>query len=227
MNLETLQARICQLLKLDELPMDRIAQTIREAGLESTVCCRDSNQKPVTFAQLYGQIFEQDLAAANEVLSTLQLIRHNPLGFGWGQRGGIAVPYRFAPDGMPECRWCGKRLRHKSRRWCDGPCVRAYMLRSHWGTLRQYIVERDQTCRICGYWSYEHRPPRSNYHADPEWWPFAQACSLVKDWDVDHIRAVKDGGTDDPANLRLLCGRCHKQVTAQQHANWARARRSA
>ncbi len=44
-------------------------------------------------------------------------------------------------------------------------------------------------------------------------------------FEVDHIVAVNDGGTDDPANLRLLCEVCHHEVTAAQHQRWARERR--
>jgi 5-methylcytosine-specific restriction enzyme A len=41
--------------------------------------------------------------------------------------------------------------------------------------------------------------------------------------DVDHIRAVADGGTDNRENLRSLCRQHHKQHTAEQ--NKARRRR--
>lgn len=37
-------------------------------------------------------------------------------------------------------------------------------------------------------------------------------------WNVDHILPVLDGGTDDPANLRLLCKRCHIAVGYEQRA---------
>lgn len=45
----------------------------------------------------------------------------------------------------------------------------------------------------------------------PEYWgpynPVARA------WEVDHIIPVANGGTDHPANLRLLCRACHLDVT--------------
>ena len=35
-------------------------------------------------------------------------------------------------------------------------------------------------------------------------------------WNVDHIIPVKQGGTDDPDNLRLLCISCHNAVGYEQ-----------
>lgn len=52
-------------------------------------------------------------------------------------------------------------------------------------------------------------------------WPDGAYCQVVVKWEVDHIIAVKDGGTDDPSNLRLLCVPCHARVTADQRARWA------
>lgn len=40
-------------------------------------------------------------------------------------------------------------------------------------------------------------------------------------WEVDHIVPVKDGGTDDPTNLRTLCHDCHVVAGIEQR----RARR--
>ena len=54
----------------------------------------------------------------------------------------------------------------------------------------------------------------------------ALATRVRLEWEVDHIVAVEDGGTDDPANLRLLCKRCHKERTALQRRQKAIDRRS-
>lgn len=32
--------------------------------------------------------------------------------------------------------------------------------------------------------------------------------------EVDHIKALEDGGTDDPDNLQAICTDCHKAKTA-------------
>lgn len=34
--------------------------------------------------------------------------------------------------------------------------------------------------------------------------------------EVDHLRAVADGGGDDPANLRAVCEVCHRAKTAAE-----------
>ncbi len=44
---------------------------------------------------------------------------------------------------------------------------------------------------------------------------------------VDHIIARVDGGTNALENLRILCWPCHRERTAQQAAERARARRTA
>jgi 5-methylcytosine-specific restriction protein A len=38
--------------------------------------------------------------------------------------------------------------------------------------------------------------------------------------DVDHIRAKRDGGTDDVTNLQSLCHACHSRKTAAE-VGWA------
>lgn len=37
--------------------------------------------------------------------------------------------------------------------------------------------------------------------------------------EVDHVRALCDGGTDDPSNLRLRCKSCHKRRDDMRRAN--------
>jgi 5-methylcytosine-specific restriction enzyme A len=36
--------------------------------------------------------------------------------------------------------------------------------------------------------------------------------------EVDHITPIRDGGTNDPDNLRALCKSCHSKVTARYRA---------
>ena len=49
-----------------------------------------------------------------------------------------------------------------------------------------------------------------------------QRCTLHitpgKRWEVDHITPVALGGTDDPANLQVLCAPCHGIKTAKRDA---------
>lgn len=112
-------------------------------------------------------------------------IAHNPLGFGWGQRGDLRVPSRVGR----ECRWCTAALTGRRTSWCGPVCIEAYFMRSNWSAMRRYVVKRDRRCRICAY-----------------------ECGGAGE--VDHVIAVIEGGTDDPANLRLLCVPCHQDVTA-------------
>ena len=45
-------------------------------------------------------------------------------------------------------------------------------------------------------------------------------CALCDDhlekYEIDHIQAISDGGSDDRSNLRALCLPCHAQVTRDQ-----------
>ena len=47
------------------------------------------------------------------------------------------------------------------------------------------------------------------------------------DWDVDHIIALENGGTDDDSNLQILCDWCHKPKTAADHSLAGHGRRMA
>jgi 5-methylcytosine-specific restriction enzyme A len=41
---------------------------------------------------------------------------------------------------------------------------------------------------------------------------------------VDHILAKAKGGTDDPANLQLLCQTCHSVKTVQEDGGFGRVK---
>ena len=47
------------------------------------------------------------------------------------------------------------------------------------------------------------------------------------DWDVDHILALENGGTDDEANLAPCCSWCHVEKTGDDHALAGHGRRMA
>ncbi len=45
-------------------------------------------------------------------------------------------------------------------------------------------------------------------------------------WEVDHIRAIVDGGSpDDPSNLHAICSACHKPRTIAQIKRTAKIKR--
>ncbi len=47
-----------------------------------------------------------------------------------------------------------------------------------------------------------------------------EACgvSLARDWQCDHIRPLRDGGSDELANLQALCPRCASRKTRADRA---------
>jgi|DEB0MinimDraft_6_1074348.scaffolds.fasta_scaffold09199_3 5-methylcytosine-specific restriction endonuclease McrA len=55
---------------------------------------------------------------------------------------------------------------------------------------------------------------------------FCEMCFYDKDLEVHHIVEVKDGGTDEPGNLQLLCNCCHTIVHRIRNMN-ARTKREA
>ena len=63
------------------------------------------------------------------------------------------------------------------------PAHRRYHTRA-WEQVRRLVIARDGgLCTLCG------RPGNT----------------------VDHLREVRDGGTDEMGNLRLLCAACHNR----------------
>lgn len=166
----------------------------------------------------------------------------------FGQRGKYPKPpYPKAEDGTHLCRWCNVSLGTKKQRWwCSKDCLHQFQIRADWNVIRRAIEKRDRVCQLCegqrfnvtqplphfgglddGWLAYhDFRRQREAYDRGQfNWCPLS--CSLSVSFAVDHIVAVKEGGTDDPRNLRLLCGRCHGEVTAGQHARWALERREA
>lgn len=144
----------------------------------------------------------------------------------YGQRGQYPKPpYPKDPqDGSPLCRWCGVKLSGR-RTWCGPECVDEFMRRGHWPTMAKFIERRDRVCQLCGGERLKiTRPHPIWYSGEQDTRP--QACAVMgSGFAVDHILPVIRGGTDDPANLRLLCGRCHGDVTRQLAGELALERR--
>lgn len=147
----------------------------------------------------------------------------------YGQRGNVALPgFRKDAEGRALCRWCDQPVPKGRRSWCSQKCVNEYRERGDWNFIRDKIVERDKVCVKCGGCRPKHdpspisKPLLATQFRDQVW----GIHSMVRyRFEVDHIVAVNDGGTDDPTNLRLLCEPCHHEVTAAQHQRWARERR--
>lgn len=147
---------------------------------------------------------------------TYGYIEPNVPPHGYGQRGRYEIPYRVKDrDGKPRCRWCLGPVKPPRRSWCSDKCVDEAALRRHWSRLAEFVMERDKGCQLCGTIYDQSVPVRLS------WGDGAPYCLLVRNHEVDHIVAVKEGGTDDPENLRLLCVPCHREVTAEQRRRWA------
>ena len=125
----------------------------------------------------------------------------------WGQRAGANVPQRpRGPNGKRLCGWCDTECSGRRTRWCSDECSAKYGRVWSWGAVSRYVRKRDrETCQRCG----TTDPPRPKQKG----WG-----ARVTPWDVDHVVPVVDGGTDDPANLRLLCIDCHRIVGYEQRA---------
>ena len=98
------------------------------------------------------------------------------------------------------CRGCGAVLAGRRTAWCGRACLRAVLLKVHWGTIRAAARRRDRwRCVLCG----------------------------ERATDVDHIVELADGGSfHDQSNLRSLCREHHKAKTAESRRARAAARRA-
>jgi 5-methylcytosine-specific restriction protein A len=151
----------------------------------------------------------------------------------WGQRRGADLAYTSerGPNGRALCRWCRVEIPKGRHSWCSVVCVQRFLRVSQWATLAEYVIARDGACRKCGCehpgWNRSRSLARKEFHAARHGW--VENRLAVKDrgyvvefhvlaewWEVDHIVPVKDGGTDDPENLRLLCHGCHVAAGIEQ-----------
>lgn len=155
---------------------------------------------------------------------------------GWGQRGNYPLPpSKTDPEtGKRLCRWCEFPVPQGRVYWCGEICVEEYNLRANWNHLRDHIIARDREkgCALCRAQRYHVRGGfghvmrarsaamlfRYREVRDVDFW--GEFTAVARGWEVDHIRPVIEGGTDEPLNLRLLCVPCHRDVTRQ----WRRGR---
>jgi 5-methylcytosine-specific restriction protein A len=82
-------------------------------------------------------------------------------------------------------------------------------------------------------WCDAHRkPPFRSSAPMPPGWPQIRAAQLAAfPWcaecgatatDVHHVTSRAAGGTDDPSNLRSMCGPCHHRLTGREWGgSWA------
>src|ERR1700678_3805703 len=148
---------------------------------------------------------------------------------GWADRQNLPK----GPTGRNLCRWCNLEVPQGRVTFCSDWCVEEWRLRSDPGYLREKVLERDRAvCATCGI---------DCLHAERELkrlrgaarlkallaWGFgagARASSRKSLWDADHIVPVVEGGGEcDLENIRTLCLKCHRAVTAQLRARRRKA----
>lgn len=127
----------------------------------------------------------------------------------WGVRRGAFTDKAAIPRGegvTKPCNWCARQCPKSSRVWCSVGCQEKFYRIWSWGGISKYVEQRDnRTCQRCG--------AKGGTHG-------------VGMLECDHILPVKDGGTDDPENLRTLCQKCHVAIGYEQRAA-RKARREA
>lgn len=100
-------------------------------------------------------------------------------------------PRHQRPTGCPAC-----QRRHVSRQVDQRPSAAARGYDYQWQIRRQYVLDRDPVCRICGTSPSE---------------------------EVDHIIPRARGGSDRSENLQGLCKSCHSRKTASEDGGFGRA----
>lgn len=135
---------------------------------------------------------------------------------GWVNRRTLSK----GPNGRNCCRWCSLEVPKGRITFCSDWCVNEWKLRTDPGYLRERVFERDRgICAQCGIdccaeflWLKRMRG-RARLTAWSKWnLKPGQRGSL---WDADHIVPVVEGGGEcDLENIRTLCIRCHREVTA-------------
>ena len=106
------------------------------------------------------------------------------------------------PNGRRFCRWCHKEVPKGRRSYCDSGCN----AHADFNQSKHVAVRRDERkCTACGI--------AGRYGGYPREWSLPRL-------EVDHVVAVKDGGSHHPDNLRTLCHACHVKRTKEQRKAW-------
>ena len=99
------------------------------------------------------------------------------------------IPYPFTDP--TTCRWCNGKLTGRQKNWDKKECGLAYAIACGYFTKKLAFdlndVNKDGivACKSC--------------HKDVDY----------KNSEVDHIRPLALGGTNDPENMQVLCWDCH------------------
>ena len=125
------------------------------------------------------------------------------------------------PNGRNLCRWCSLEVPKGRLTFCSDWCVEEWKLRSNPGYLRERVFERDKgICAGCGtnceaaYAHLRRLRGAASVRAWAEWGLKPRSRKTL--WDADHIVPVAEGGGEcDLSNIRTLCVKCHRAVTAE------------
>ena len=136
---------------------------------------------------------------------------------GWAARDELAK----GANGRALCRWCSLEVPRGRFTFCSEFCVDEWKLRTDPGYLRERVFARDRgACAGCGLdcmaqWHHIRRlRGAAKLRALADWG--VQPRSRQSLWDADHIVPVVEGGGEcDLENLRTLCLKCHRKVTAE------------
>jgi 5-methylcytosine-specific restriction endonuclease McrA len=142
-------------------------------------------------------------------------------------KGGYVSPRDLpkGPNGRTLCRWCSLEVPKGRRTFCSEWCVTEWRMRSDPGFLRERVFARDRgICALCGAdtvaaWTRIRALRRARRRSALAEWGL-QGRYRTSLWDADHIVPVcKGGGECDLSNIRTLCLRCHRAVTAELRSN--------
>lgn len=136
---------------------------------------------------------------------------------GWVDRASVPR----GPNGRGLCRWCSLEVPLRRFTFCSEYCVHEWKLRTQPAYLREQVLLRDRgICSLCrvdtAAASRRLRSSRGkNRQALLKYWGLKERTRKSL-WDADHILPVSEGGGEcSLENLRTLCLRCHRQVTAE------------
>ena len=125
------------------------------------------------------------------------------------------------PNGRRLCRYCHLEVPKGRRTFCSVWCVHEWKLRTDPGYLRERVFERDRgVCALCHVdtvreWNWLRRSRGARRREALAAWGL-RARTRRSLWDADHIRPVALGGGEcDLDNIRTLCLKCHRKVTAE------------
>jgi len=124
-------------------------------------------------------------------------------------------------NGRALCRWCAIEVPRGRRTFCSPDCVHEWKLRTDPGYLREQVFARDRgVCAVCRRDTEALRKDfrkldyRSRRQFLKEWG--VKETTRRSLWDADHVVPVAEGGGEcDLANMRTLCLKCHRAVTAE------------